>query len=175
MFELLGQLFSADSPVFRELKDWSISLSQRALLRWSTTILSGIRCGFSHDCKRNAVGPCVVCQRATCLEHSFVSSDAYVACFHCVKKLSSASAGPQAAAPPPPKEASPKPIDFRKKHLLTLGLKDPVSSDEIRAAFKKLAAKHHPDRHPNRRAAAEKKFKELNSAYQWLNSQSAAA
>src|SRR5262249_46089778 len=39
---------------------------------------------------------------------------------------------------------------------------------ELKAAFRKLAMQHHPDRNPGDRAA-EAKFKELNEAYQTLS------
>lgn len=49
-----------------------------------------------------------------------------------------------------------------------LGVKSDASEDEIRAAFKNLAAKHHPDRNPNDPKAAQR-FKRLNAAYQVLS------
>lgn len=49
-----------------------------------------------------------------------------------------------------------------------LGVDRSASGDEIRAAFRKLAAKHHPDRNPDDPEAAQR-FKELNAAYQILS------
>jgi molecular chaperone DnaJ len=48
-----------------------------------------------------------------------------------------------------------------------LGLQPGASKDEINAAFRKLAKEHHPDRNPGN-AEAEAKFKEINSAHQFL-------
>ncbi len=48
-----------------------------------------------------------------------------------------------------------------------LGLKKNASDLEIKKAFKKLAAKHHPDKNPED-TSAEARFKEINSAYQIL-------
>ena len=45
-----------------------------------------------------------------------------------------------------------------------LGVKRPASQDEIKAAFHKLAAKHHPDR-----GGDESKFKEISEAYNTLS------
>ena len=48
-----------------------------------------------------------------------------------------------------------------------LGLKKGASEDEIKRAYRKLAAKHHPD--VNKDEGAEKKFKELQGAYEILS------
>ncbi|HXZ03097.1 MAG TPA: DnaJ C-terminal domain-containing protein [Stellaceae bacterium] len=49
-----------------------------------------------------------------------------------------------------------------------LGVKKEASEDEIRAAYRKLAKKHHPDLNPGNKAA-EARFKEIASAYDLLS------
>lgn len=49
-----------------------------------------------------------------------------------------------------------------------LGVSQDASADEIKAAFRKLAAKHHPDRNPGD-DSAQARFKEINAAYQVLS------
>lgn len=49
-----------------------------------------------------------------------------------------------------------------------LGVSRQASADEIKAAFRRLAREHHPDRNPND-AAAERRFREVNEAYQVLS------
>jgi DnaJ-class molecular chaperone len=54
-----------------------------------------------------------------------------------------------------------------KDYYNILGIKKSASADEIRRAYRKLALAHHPDR--NDGEANEKKFKEVNEAYQVLS------
>lgn len=49
-----------------------------------------------------------------------------------------------------------------------LGVAKTASQDEIKAAYRKLALKYHPDRNPNNKAA-EEKFKEAAQAYEVLS------
>ena len=49
-----------------------------------------------------------------------------------------------------------------------LGVDRDASDDEIKKAFRKLAMKHHPDRHAGDKGK-EEKFKEINEAYSCLS------
>jgi molecular chaperone DnaJ len=49
-----------------------------------------------------------------------------------------------------------------------LGVGRAATQDEIKSAFRKLAAKHHPDRNQGNEASAQR-FKEINAAYQILS------
>lgn len=51
-----------------------------------------------------------------------------------------------------------------KDYYKILGIDKSASQKDIKAAFRKLAAKHHPDKNPGDQAA-EDKFKEINEAY----------
>jgi len=55
-----------------------------------------------------------------------------------------------------------------RDHYEVLGIAKGASADEIKAAFRKLAAAHHPDRNPDDPSAAAR-FKEVNTAYQVLS------
>ena len=55
-------------------------------------------------------------------------------------------------------------------HYDTLGVSQDASIDEIRKAYRKLALKWHPDKHPQeRRAEAERRFIEIGAAYEVLS------
>lgn len=50
-----------------------------------------------------------------------------------------------------------------------LGISKNATADEIKKAYRKQALEWHPDRHKDDKEAAEKKFKEINEAYQVLS------
>ena len=50
-----------------------------------------------------------------------------------------------------------------------LGVSKGSSADEIKKAYRKQALEWHPDRHKDDKEAAEKRFKEINEAYQVLS------
>lgn len=50
-----------------------------------------------------------------------------------------------------------------------LGVAKTASDDDIKKAYKKAALKWHPDRNPNNKEEAEKKFKEISEAYTVLS------
>lgn len=50
-----------------------------------------------------------------------------------------------------------------------LGVNKSASADELKKAYRKQALEWHPDRHKDEKEAAEKRFKEINEAYQVLS------
>ncbi|MBV9946715.1 MAG: molecular chaperone DnaJ [Myxococcales bacterium] len=56
----------------------------------------------------------------------------------------------------------------QRDHYEILGVRRDAPADEIKSAFKKLAAQYHPDRHQHDPGAHER-FKEINLAYQVLS------
>lgn len=56
----------------------------------------------------------------------------------------------------------------QRDHYETLGVPRSAGADDIKAAFRKLAAQHHPDRNPDDPRATIR-FKEINAAYQVLS------
>jgi molecular chaperone DnaJ len=55
-------------------------------------------------------------------------------------------------------------------HLAVLGLRAGASREEIRKAYRDLAKRWHPDRHPEgwERDQAQEEFRRINLAYEWL-------
>jgi len=54
-----------------------------------------------------------------------------------------------------------------KDYYATLGVARDANADQIKAAYRKLARKYHPD--VSKEAGAEEKFKEVSEAYETLN------
>jgi hypothetical protein len=165
--------------------------------------------GELHLCGTAAIGACVACGQATCFSHAMISpADGQIVCYGCVgvaQKMAQKLGHQwreQKQPPPQPRdrpsssgprctcrfpwECDPKcPVPahsgraMRAEHLDTLGLDDDANWDQVRAAFKKLALKYHPDRGTTARARsrAESKFKKISEAFEWLkaNKESEAA
>jgi molecular chaperone DnaJ len=56
----------------------------------------------------------------------------------------------------------------KRDYYDVLGVSKGASKDEIKAAYRKLAMKHHPDMNKDNPKTAEEKFKELSEAYEVL-------
>ena len=56
-----------------------------------------------------------------------------------------------------------------KDYYEILGVNKNATDDELKKAFRKLAKKYHPDANPDNKVEAEKKFKEVNEAYEVLS------
>src|SRR3954470_17785553 len=54
-----------------------------------------------------------------------------------------------------------------RDYYAVMGVPASATQDEIKKQYRKLAAKHHPDKNPNDPKAAER-FKEISEAYQVL-------
>lgn len=53
-----------------------------------------------------------------------------------------------------------------KDYYSILGVGRDATADELKKAYRKNAMKWHPDKNPDNKAQAEKKFQELSEAYQ---------
>ncbi len=57
----------------------------------------------------------------------------------------------------------------KRDYYEVLGLERAATADQIKQAFRRLAMKHHPDRHATNKKEAEERFKEISEAYEVLS------
>ena len=59
--------------------------------------------------------------------------------------------------------------EAKRDYYEVLGVDKNVSDDELKKSFRRLAKKYHPDANPDNKEEAERKFKEVNEAYEVLS------
>ena len=57
----------------------------------------------------------------------------------------------------------------KRDYYEVLGVNKNATDEELKKAFRKLAKKYHPDANPDNKEEAERKFKEVNEAYETLS------
>jgi hypothetical protein len=160
-----------------ETKAWAGKFMRSALTKWLVFYATGTPCAVSElrdgvpfPCTNHAIGRCDCCGRPMCMHHARVDAHGDGTCYLCIglgiRRAQAERLANGEAPGPGPFRAPPPPADVRalreeriKRALAELGLKPGAQWRSIKAAHKKLAAKHHPDRfqgEADKRAAHER-------------------
>ena len=102
------------------------------------------------------------------------------AALHAASRTTISSVAPAAAASPFTTRTPPATCAAQQRRHMgcgsggvdaykALGLSKTCSQDEIKKAYRKLAKQWHPDLNQDKKAEAEKKFKEISEAYQMIS------
>lgn len=169
--QFIGNAAAHLEPVVRELGQWFSVLQRHALGKWGPVVMSGVRCSVRVErqpCGNAGIAKCALCGQATCLRHAAIGFDATTICEQCLDDYRSVVE--QKAKDRPEPEPAPDDTAAKKRAALRkLGLTADSSWDEVRAEYKALAKKYHPDKHANASAAERKrvetKMREINDAY----------
>lgn len=135
----------APRRVLDQLGSWFGHLSQQAMIHWSTSMLSGVRCSF---CDEDALGKCIACGDPCCLGHSHVSYRAELLCDECVGSLlqkTSREKGPVEVA------------------LEYFRLTREASLEDLKAMYRHRSKSIHPDR-----GGTDREMSTLNQHYRVL-------
>lgn len=191
---LFSQLFGAasehlpiDDPEVAQMVRVMSRMQMHLQGQWKQAQRMGISCeqhvrnprGEVLRCVEPMGGTCVACRRPVCLHHCAIVPDSGdLLCFGCIGLSQKAARERGPAEPPKSGHAGSSSAqageaeDFdklRKKYLRRLKLSGDPTEEEVRAAFKREAAKAHPDRQPaDKRQKAHEKFVALGEARDWL-------
>ena len=117
-------------------------------------------------CTEPMSGACSVCKRPVCLSHAMVALESGdLICLGCVE-----IARQNLGAPPDARESGGDDFErIKRGHMRRLHLTGEPGEAEILSAFKREAAKAHPDKQPEaRKDQAHKRFVQLGTARDWL-------
>lgn len=154
------------TQLWGQVKPWIAKLTTQGAVKWLPSAALNLPCQvpFFFDgrpvspCTHTAVGHCLACKRPTCLEHAFVDSNGEMFCYLCVVARLQSLDGPKG---PDPRIEAEKTLFWARG---VLGVEEGATQDEIRAAHRKLSGILHPDR----MGGDEKRFKDVQKAYDLL-------
>lgn len=164
-------------------------LQQHLSGQWKMAGRTGIACtlrqrdqhGRILKCVEPMAGTCIACRNPVCVHHAApVLENGDLICFACIEfarqtRVKNGEQAPNGAGRDSERgtesaeERSASDDELRKKYLKRLKLTGDPTDDEIKAAFRREAAKAHPDRAPaDKKDKAHAKFVALGEAKDWL-------
>lgn len=162
--------------IWDEMRPWLSRLAIHAAPKWLPRLSFGFPCHvpiYQHGkpvagCSRAAIAVCDVCAQPCCLDHARIDQFGDGICYMCVAEAirMRQTAGPR-EKPKIEEQADRQTLKWARKMV---GVKADTPWEEVRAAHRRMSAKHHPDRvrGEKEKARAEEKFKEVQRAFEVL-------
>jgi hypothetical protein len=141
------------------LAPWSMNIAKNAPLKWLLPASVMPHCAFEIGgtvCNANAIGGCHVCGRPICIDHVFISGDATLVCWECVRVANKHA--PKWSSRP---EKSGSDSDWAYK---LIGVERGATVKEVKKKFKEKISLFHPDKDPNKTGHYDDITKNLNEA-----------
>lgn len=139
----------AGDDVMEQVVKWGATFRRMALSKWMDQAGTAKRCA-ARSCKHAGFLECDCCQARVCLGHARIDFTGAAICAGCVEV-----AAARLRKPDPPNPTV---------HFRTLGLKSTASWTEVQAAYRKLAARWHPDK----KGGSQERFIKIQKAYEGL-------
>lgn len=163
----LGRYSTWASGMLTQVQRWAQATEQGATCACLLKTPAGLAL-----CRGPAIGKCWACDGWCCLEHSFVNPSRLL-CAGCAASIHQLRQQKQ-----PPQNTPPKPSGMtRAEAFKELRLTEDATPDEIRAKYKKLVFRNHPDRSKDDgdKIRRTSRTARLNAAYAVLTAQEAKA
>jgi hypothetical protein len=184
--DLFGKGFGAQAfggigyeAVWAQLKPWLGNVTTNGVLKWLPKAASRLPCQVPEyengvprgACAFVALEACLACGRPVCLNHAFVDAQGDAICYLCAVGLREGGGAAHARPEPPPPGKDERAAQEKAQALAqawwargVLGLAEGAAWDAVKSQHRKLSAQYHPDR----AGGDEKRFKDVQKAYDIL-------
>ncbi len=159
--------------VWSQLKPWLGRITTNGVIKWLPRAASQMPCQvpqYEHGlpvgpCTSHALELCLVCSRPVCLSHAFIDgAEGNAVCYLCVVSMKKTTTTKD--APPQPQQDSKKEEALKKAWWArgVFSLQEDAPWSEVKKQHKVLSAQFHPDK----AGGDERRFKDVQTAYDTL-------
>lgn len=165
---------AAPAQVRDQVMKWLGYFSANAVMAAGPNVLDPQPCDF---CSELGLLDCQVCGARVCLAHAFVNHQSQAVCHDCVRGVVGTKEDQKRARAAQHRQQRAERATRRPDAdeqlvaaLKELGLERGAAWDDVKAAYRYLALKHHPDRakSPSAKSKATEKLAKINAAFSTL-------